>query len=343
MPEDVSAESADFEKAEREDPRALDAVMAERHRLLSLAFRMTGTLADAEDVVQETCVRWYRLEPDERDAIATPAAWLTRVASRICLDLLGSARARRETYVGQWLPEPVPADLFAGTAKAPLNSGPPAADPLERVTLDDTVSMALLTVLEAMTPAERVTFVLHDVFGVPFDEIARVVGRSAAATRQLATSARRHVRRGRRAQVSPRHHDEVVRAFRDATVGGDIEGLLRLLAPDVELRVDGGGFVNAAPRVIRGSDHVARWFMGVMRKQPALRLERRDTADGLGFILRNEEHRYGIATFDVSDDGVTNVWLMVNPMKLTNWSSPEPHSVTHDSPSARAGRDRPDG
>ncbi|MFC8779222.1 RNA polymerase sigma factor SigJ [Streptomyces nigra] len=320
MPKDSPEASTDSGGVERDESRALDAVMTERHRLLSLAFRMMGTLADAEDVVQETYVRWYRLEPEERDRIATPAAWLMRVASRISLDLLGSARARRETYVGQWLPEPVPADLFAGTAKAPLDSGHPAADPLERVTLDDAVSMALLTVLEAMTPAERVTFVLHDVFSVPFDEIAGVVGRSPAAARQLATSARRHVRRGRRAQVSPHQHDEVVRAFRDATVGGNIEDLLRLLAPDVELRVDGGGFVNAAPRVIRGSDHVARWFMGVMRKQPALRLERRDTADGLGYILRSGGDRYGMMTFDVSAECVTNVWLMLNPMKLTNWS-----------------------
>ncbi|MEU9586378.1 RNA polymerase sigma factor SigJ [Streptomyces werraensis] len=320
MSDNNPAESADPGGAQRDASRALDSVMAERHRLLSLAFRMMGTLSDAEDVVQETYVRWYRLEPEEREEIAAPAAWLTRVASRISLDLLGSARARRETYVGQWLPEPIPADLFAGTAKAPLDSGLPAADPLERVTLDDAVSMALLTVLEAMTPAERVTFVLHDVFGVPFDEIAAVVGRSPAATRQLATSARRHVRRGRRAQVSPRQHDDVVRAFRHATVGGDIEDLLRLLAPGVELRVDGGGFVNAAPQVIRGSDHVARWFLGVMRKQPALRLERRDTADGLGYFLQAEGNRYGLITFDVSDEGVTNVWLMLNPMKLTNWS-----------------------
>ncbi|MEV4800302.1 RNA polymerase sigma factor SigJ [Nonomuraea sp. NPDC049421] len=319
MPEDTPAEPAEFGGADRDESRALGSVMAERHRLLSLAFRMMGTLADAEDVVQETYARWYRLEPEERDEIAAPAAWLMRVASRISLDLLGSARARRETYVGQWLPEPVPADLFAGTAKAPPDSSQFAADPLERVTLDDAVSMALLTVLEAMTPAERVTFVLHDVFGVPYDEIAGVVGRSAAATRQLATSARRHVRRGRRAQVSPRQHDDVVRAFRDATVGGDIKDLLHLLAPDVELRIDGGGFVNAAPQVIRGSDHVARWFMGVLRKQPALRLERRDTADGLGYLIRNEGHRNGLITFDVGDECVTNVWLMLNPMKLTYW------------------------
>ncbi|MEU8717944.1 RNA polymerase sigma factor SigJ [Streptomyces sp. NPDC048663] len=320
MPEDLPSDSSEFGGAERDASKDLDSVMAERHRLLSLAFRMTGTLADAEDVVQETYVRWYRLEPEEREKIAVPAAWLTRVASRISLDFLGSARARRETYVGQWLPEPVPADLFADTPRVPLNSGSLAADPLDRVTLDNTVSMALLTVLEAMTPAERVAFVLHDVFGVPFDEIAGIVGRSAAATRQLATSARRHVRHGRRAQVSYLQHDEVVRAFRDATVGGDIVDLLRVLAPGVELRVDGGGVVNAAPQVIRGSDHVARWFLGVMRKQPALRLERRYTADGLGYILRIEGRRYGLVTFDVSDECVTNVWLMLNPMKLTNWS-----------------------
>ncbi|MEQ8145986.1 RNA polymerase sigma factor SigJ [Streptomyces sp. OP7] len=320
MSEDVPAESAELGGSGHDESQNLDSVMAERHRLLSLAFRMMGTLADAEDVVQETYVRWYRLEPEERDEIAVPAAWLMRVASRISLDLLGSARARRETYVGQWLPEPVPADLFSDTAKPLLNSSHLAVDPLDRVTLDDAVSMALLTVLEAMTPAERVTFVLHDVFGVPFDEVAGIVGRSAAATRQLATSARRHVRRGRRAQVSPHQHDEVVRAFRDAAVGGHIEDLLHVLAPDAELRVDGGGFVNAAPQVIRGSDHVARWFMGVLRKQPALRLERRETADGLGYIIRDEERRHGLATFDVSDERVTHVWLMLNPTKLTNWS-----------------------
>ncbi|GHE38940.1 RNA polymerase sigma factor SigJ [Streptomyces griseoaurantiacus] len=308
-----------MERSEHEDSRALDAVVAERPRLLSLAFRMTGTLADAEDVVQETYIRWYRLEAGEREAIAVPAAWLTRVASRISLDLLGSARARRETYVGQWLPEPVPAGLFAGAATAPA-SGRSAADPLDRVTLDDAVGMALLTVLEAMTPAERVTFVLHDVFGVPFGEIAGVVGRSAAATRQLATSARRHVRQGRRTRVPSRRHDEVVRAFREAAVEGRMEDLLRVLAPDVELRVDGGGFVNAAPRVVRGPDHVARWLMGVRRKEPSLRFERRDTADGLGYMLRADRHRYGMLTFGVEEGRVTRVWLMLNPEKLSAWS-----------------------
>jgi DNA-directed RNA polymerase specialized sigma24 family protein len=147
------------------------ALIGERRHLLSLAFRMLGTVAEAEDAVQETYVRWYRLEPAERDQIQVQRAWLTRVASRICLDMLGTARARRERYLGPWLPEPVPTSAFTEAV----------TDPLDQVTPADSVSTALLVVLEAMTPAERVAFVLHDVFAVPFPEIAQIVGRTPAA------------------------------------------------------------------------------------------------------------------------------------------------------------------
>ncbi|MET8545339.1 sigma-70 family RNA polymerase sigma factor, partial [Kitasatospora sp. NPDC004799] len=163
--------------------------MNERRRLLNLAYRMLGSLADAEDVVQETYARWYALPRREREGIASPGGWLTTVASRICLNLLGSARARRERYVGEWIPEPLPAGREWTDAAAD-----PAADPADRITLDESVSMAFLVVLEAMTPAERVAFVLHDVFRYPFAEVAAIVGRSPAACRQLATSARRRVR-----------------------------------------------------------------------------------------------------------------------------------------------------
>ncbi|HYI54458.1 MAG TPA: sigma factor, partial [Microlunatus sp.] len=149
-----------------EEQPPISEVMEERRRLLSLAYRMTGTIGEAEDVVQETYLRWYRLSEQERAAIRNPAAWLTRVASRVALDELTSARARRERYIGQWLPEPVPADLFAGTAPGAVSAD--TADPADRVTLDESVGTALLTVLEAMTPAERVAFVLHDVFAMPF-------------------------------------------------------------------------------------------------------------------------------------------------------------------------------
>ena len=171
------------------DP-GLAAIMSERRQLINVAYRLLGSLAEAEDAVQETYARWYALTPDQRDAIASPGAWLTTVTSRICLDQLGSARARRERYVGQWIPEPLPepAEWIGSRPGGP-------ADPADRITLDESVSMAFLVVLESMTPAERVAFILHDVFGYPFTEIARIVGRTPAACRQLASSGRRRPRR----------------------------------------------------------------------------------------------------------------------------------------------------
>ena len=144
----------------------LDAIMSERRQLVNLAYRLLGSLAEAEDAVQETYARWYALSRQQQDAIANPGGWLTTVASRICLDLLGSARARRERYTGAWLPEPLPG--AAGWASG--QPGSPAADPANRVTLDESVSMAFLVVLDTMTPAERVALILHDVFGYPFGE-----------------------------------------------------------------------------------------------------------------------------------------------------------------------------
>ena len=172
----------------RSDP-ALDAVMDERRQLIGVAYRLLGSLADAEDVVQETYARWYALSDDQRRAIRTPGAWLSKVASRICLDLLGSARVRRESYVGDWIPEPLP----GGTEWINGRSGGATVDPADRVTLDESVSMAFLVVLESMTPAERVAFILHDVFRYSFAEVAEIVGRTPAACRQLASSARRHI------------------------------------------------------------------------------------------------------------------------------------------------------
>ena len=171
------------------DP-GLSVIMSERRRLINLAYRLLGSLAEAEDAVQETYARWYALSGQQQDAIASPGAWLTTVASRICLDLLGSARARRERYVGEWIPEPLP-ERTEWTSGRP---GGTTADPANRVTLDESVSMAFLVVLESMTPAERVALILHDVFGYPFAEVAEITGRTPAACRQLASSARRRIR-----------------------------------------------------------------------------------------------------------------------------------------------------
>src|SRR5262244_4077690 len=159
------------------DP-GLEAVVGERRQLINLAYRLLGSLAEAEDAVQETYARWYAMSRQQQDAIQSARAWLTTVTSRICLNLLGSARARRETYVGAWIPEPLPeqAEWITG------QPGGTTADPAERVTLDESVAMAFLVVLESMTPAERVAFILHDVFRYSFAEVAETVGRTPCAS-----------------------------------------------------------------------------------------------------------------------------------------------------------------
>ena len=292
---------------------AVDAeVLAERRHLIALAFRMLGTVAEAEDAVQETYVRWYRLGETERDAIDVPRAWLTRAASRVCLNMLSSARQRRERYVGPWLPEPIPAYSFP----AP---DPSSADPLDRVTLDESVSTALLVVLEAMTPAERVAFILHDVFATPFEEIAEIVGRSPAACRQLATSARRRVRQSRSRRASRAEHDDIVRAFAAAVQTGDIAGLITVLDPHVELRSDGGGVVTAARNPVRGNDRVARFLLGGRSKYPRSSIVEQVTPDGLGFAIWDEGSLVGITTLEIKNGLVTDIRIVVNPAKLTLW------------------------
>lgn len=292
-------------------------VLSERRHLISLAFRMLGTIAEAEDAVQETYVRWYRLSEDEREAVRVPRAWLTRAASRVCLNVLSSARHRRERYVGPWLPEPVPAHLLPVGASS-------SEDPLERVSLDDSVSTALLVLLESMTPAERVSFVLHDVFAMPFAEIAEIVGRTPAACRQLATSARRRVHNHRSRQATRAEHDAVVRAFATAVRTGDIAQLITVLDPGVELRSDGGGVVSAARHPIRGADKVARFLFGVLRKHPDTVVLDQETPDGLGFAMWEEGRIISVVTLEVAGGVITDVRLMRNPNKLTLWNSTPP-------------------
>lgn len=294
----------------RTDP-STDEIEAERPLLLAAAFRMLGVYADAEDAVQEAYLRWVRLEADEGDAIRSPGAWLMRATGRICLDVLGSARARRERYVGEWLPEPVPA--YSAVAA-------PGDDPLERAVRDDSVSTALLLVLETLTPAERVAFVLHDVFGMPFGEVADAVGRSAAACRQLAASARRHVGARRGAQVPRARHDELVAAFAAAAATGELDRLVAVLDPDVVLRSDGGGVVSAARRPVRGADDVARFLLGLARKQPSAEYAAAVTGDGAGVLIRMAGTVAALISLGTDGERITDVWIMRNPAKLTRWS-----------------------
>jgi RNA polymerase sigma factor (sigma-70 family) len=294
------------------DKVAIDTeVLGERRHLMSLAFRMLGTIVEAEDAVQETYSRWYRMSQPERDAIEVPRAWLTRVASRVCLDVLDSARVRRERYVGPWLPEPLPTRDF--TRARPI-------DPLDRVTLDDSVSTALLVVLESMTPAERVAFVLHDVFAMPFDEIAEVVGRSSAACRQLATSARRRISATRNQQVTKVQHDDVVRAFSAAALSGDFERLIAVLDPDVVLSSDGGGVVSAARRPVFGADRVARFLLGTLSKYTGVSVGELQTNDGLAFAMWQDGRIVGVVNLGVAGSTISDVWMMMNPEKLMLWN-----------------------
>lgn len=286
-------------------------VEAERRTLLALAYRLLGTVADAEDAVQETYVRWVRLTDAERARIVNPGAWLTRVAGRICLDALGSARARRESYVGQWLPEPVPQDSLFVT---------PFPDPLDRVSLDESVGMALLVLLESLTPPERVAFVLHDVFGVPFAEIAETVGRSTDAVRQLASQGRRRVRERRARLATREQHDAVARAFLEAAATGRLDRLITVLDPDVVLISDAGGRKSAALRPVVGADRVARFLQGIARRHPGAEVILVPTADGLAALATLDGSPDAVFSFVVEGERITEVLAVRNPDKLTQWS-----------------------
>ena len=284
----------------------------QRRQLLNLTYRLLGSLAEAEDAVQETYARWYALPPPQRQAIESPGAWLAKVASRICLDLLTSARARRERYVGQWLPEPLPDPTEWTSAAA-------GVDPADRVTLDESVSMALLVVLDAMTPAERVAFVLHDVFGYAFAEVARVTGRTPAACRQLASQARRRVRGG--GAVPAGGQAGIVRAFRLAWEAGDIRALVGLLDPDATVVADGGGLASAAPRPIEGGERIARYLVDLAGRAPAnVRFLERTVNGQPGLVAQQDGVTVTVLAFEVAGDRITHIWAVTNPEKLRPWT-----------------------
>lgn len=306
---------------------AQEGVPAEtRSRLFGIAYRMLGSAYDAEDAVQEAFLRWHRLGATEREAVRRPEAWLTTVVSRICLDQLGSARARRESYTGVWLPEPLPGRL-AGAA-----AGTGQCDPADVVTLEESVSMALLVVMESLTPAERVAFVLHDVFGLSFAEVADVVGRTPQACRQLASSARRHVRNQRRYATDGPDRRRVVEAFARACASGDVEMLVGVLDPQVVVRSDGGGKVTAATRPVVGAGNVARFLLGIVAKVLAeaarhfpgaavetdLVLVNAQT----GLLVRVGDRPVAVVGVGVDGERVAEIDIVVNPDKLAAWAGP---------------------
>ena len=300
----------------RPDP-ALSVIISERRQLINLAYRLLGSLAEAEDAVQETYARWYAMSRQQRDAIASPGAWLTKVASRVCLDLLGSARARRERYVGEWIPEPLPdrTEWING------RSGGTTVDPADRVTLDESINMAFLVVLESMTPAERVAFILHDVFRYPFAEIAEIVGRTPAACRQLASSARRRIRASQPPAAPAARQAGLVRDFKQAWEAKDIDALIGLLDPDATAIGDGGGLVSAVLRPIEGGEEIARIIVDIAGRAPNLTILERTVNGQPGLVAQQDGVTVTVFAFDVAGDRIKHIWAVRNPEKLRPWTT----------------------
>ena len=293
-----------------------------RGRLLGLAYRMLGSMADAEDAVQETYLRWHGAD---RDKVLDPRGFLMTTTTRICLDMLTSARARREEYVGPWLPEPV------------LDTGALAPD--SHTAMAEDLSIALLLTLDRLSPLERAAFLLHDVFDFSFSEVAASLGRSEAACRKLATRARSHVRaaRPRGATAAPpssgeidAKHEQLLSAFMAATQAGDLNAMTQFLATDVRIVSDGGGKVRAALKVIEGADRAARFIVGATRKRPdtwwrddfTLRFA---IINGMpGVIVDAPEGPVQTAAIEIEGDLIQAMYVVRNPDKLRHLA-PRPH------------------
>jgi RNA polymerase sigma-70 factor (TIGR02957 family) len=297
--------------------RRADQVFAEHRNLLfSVAYRVLGTATDAEDAVQDAWVKWSAAD---RSQVADPKAYLVRIVTNVAMDRLRSARARRETYVGPWLPEPI------------LTS----ADTADDMATAESVSTALLVVLESLTPLERAVFVLHEAFGFGYGEIADAVERSEDTVRQAAHRAREHVQARR-----PRFHTdrtrqrEVTKRFFAATTGGDINTLMQLLAPDVTLWTDGGGKVRQAMRPIIGAERVATWFAGVATRPyqgvlPAdMTVEMVELNGGPGIVFTGAGHVIATLTLDLDErDRIAAIHNVANPDKLRAVAARTVHPV----------------
>jgi len=286
-----------------------------RRRLLGLAYRMLGSVSEAEDAVQDAYLRWHAAD---RDLVTDTRAFLTTTTTRICLDTLKSARARRESYVGPWLPEPV------------LDTAALAPD--TQAELAEDLSIALLLALDRLSALERAAFLLHDVFDCSFSEVAGALDRSEAACRQLASRARMHVRDARpqspspvRDRSEPSNHQQLVSAFVSAARSGDLQTLMGLLADDVRLTTDGGGKVPSALNVIEGADRTARFVVGAVSKGlPEGSIIRMVSINGLpGLIVYRPDGSVQSVAFEIVDNLVRAIYSVSNPDKLSHLVPPE--------------------
>ncbi|OSP44580.1 RNA polymerase subunit sigma-24 [Streptomyces sp. 13-12-16] len=278
----------------------------EEHRpvLLGVAYRMLGRVADAEDVVQDAWLRW---SGGDRAGVREPRGYLVRVTTRLAIDRLRQIKARGETYVGPWLPEPYVTD-FGGTVP----------DAAERAVLADSVSLAVLVVMESLSPLERAVFVLREAFGYPYADIAAMLDRGEPAVRQLAGRARAHVEERRpRYEVDPAQRRDLTERFLAAAAGGDLEGLLELLAPDARLVGDSGGKSRAPLRVLESADHVGRFLLGVARKSvPDLSFRFLELNGGPAVLVLSGDKPDSVVQLDVAGGRVRTVYVIRNPDKL---------------------------
>jgi RNA polymerase sigma-70 factor (TIGR02957 family) len=289
-----------------------------RRLLFGVAYQMLGSVADAEDTVQDAWLRWSAAD---RSEVTDPRAYLVQVTTRLALDRLRSAQSRRESYVGPWLPEPL-------LTAPPVASGPPAPSPDEAAELGEQVSLALLVVLETLSPVERAVFVLREVFGVSAAEVGDILGRSEPAVRQLAHRAREHVEARRpRFDTDRREQREVTERFLAAAAGGDVDSLLAALAPDVVLITDGGGRAKAARRPITGADKVARFLVGIAQQGadiPGLRMEVAEVNGWPAIVGWVGAEPFGSISLTLSGERIHQILVVVNPDKLAGLSADQP-------------------
>jgi RNA polymerase sigma-70 factor (TIGR02957 family) len=284
-----------------------DPFLTHRSLLFTVAYEMLGSAADAEDVVQETWLRWAALGEAGQAAVLDPRAYLVTIVTRQALNRLRTVARRREEYVGEWLPEP-------------LLTSPDVAEDLE---LAESISIAMLTVLETLTPTERAVFVLREVFDVPYDEIAEAVGKGTAAVRQIAHRARDHVAARRpRMQVDRTEQKHVVDRFLAAVTTGDIQGLIDVLAPDVVLVADGGGVAKAARHPVLGADRVMAYLAGLPRVVPDAQVTTLWLNGSPAARIDHVEFGTTVITLDIEDGRITRIFAMRNPDKLARLDEP---------------------
>ncbi|GAA3800211.1 RNA polymerase sigma factor SigJ [Streptomyces phyllanthi] len=280
----------------------------EEHRpvLMGVAYRMLGRVADAEDVVQEAWLRWSGAD---RSEVREPRGYLVRITTRLAIDRLRHVRSRKEAYVGPWLPEPYVTDF-----------GATVPDTAERAVLAESVSLAVLVVLESLSPLERAVFVLREAFGYPYADIAAVLDRGEPAVRRLAARARQHVDERRpRYEVDPAERREMTERFLAAAAGGDLEGLMSLLAPDVRLVADSGGLAKAPVRIIDSADKVGRFLHGAARKgvaEASFRFVFVEINAGPALVALSGGKVDTVFQLDVADGRIQCVYIMRNPEKV---------------------------